>query len=73
MRKYLDPVVKTDQCAQYVDDIRIAANDAADLTRKMQAVFKWNLKALLKLTFEKGLFGVREVEFLGGTISAEGI
>ena len=27
MREYLDPVVKADQCAQYVDDIGIAANE----------------------------------------------
>ena len=28
MCEYLDPVVKADQCSQYVDDIRIAANNA---------------------------------------------
>ena len=28
MREYSDPVVKADQCAQYVDDIGIAANNA---------------------------------------------
>ena len=28
MREYLDKVKKTDQCAQYVDDIGNAANDA---------------------------------------------
>ena len=33
MREYLDPVVKADQCVQYVDDIGIAANNATDLTR----------------------------------------
>ena len=33
MREYLDTVVKADQCAQYVDDIGIAANNATDLTR----------------------------------------
>ena len=33
MREYLDPVVKADQCAQYVDDIGNAANNATDLTR----------------------------------------
>ena len=33
MREYLDSVVKADQCAQYVDDIGIAANNATDLTR----------------------------------------
>ena len=32
MREYLDTVVKADQCAQYVDDIGIAANNATDLT-----------------------------------------
>ena len=31
--KYLDPVVKADQYAQYVDDIGIAANIAMDLAR----------------------------------------
>ena len=35
MREYLDPVVKADQCAQYVDDIGIAANNATDLTRNI--------------------------------------
>ena len=40
MRKYLDPVVKADQCAQYVDDIGIAANIDTDLTRNIRAFFK---------------------------------
>ena len=40
MREYLDPVVKTDQCAQYVEDIGIAANNATDLTWNIRAVFK---------------------------------
>ena len=39
MREYLDPVVTADQCAQYVDDIGIAANNATDLTRNIRAVF----------------------------------
>ena len=73
MREYLDPVVKADQCAQYVDDIGIAANNATDLTRNIRAVFKCIRKAGLKLTIEKCHFGVRQVEFLGRTISPEGI
>ena len=40
MREYLNPVVKADQCAQYVDDIGIAANNATDLTQNNRAVFK---------------------------------
>ena len=39
MREYLDPVVKAGQCAQYVDDIGIAATNATDLTRNTRAVF----------------------------------
>ena len=73
MREYLDPVVKADQCAQYVDDIGIAAINATDLTRNIRAVFKWIRQAVLKLTVEKCLFGVRQVEFQGRTISPEGI
>ena len=73
MREYLDPVVKADQCAQYVDDIGIAANNATDLTRNIRAVFKCIRQAGLKLTIEKCLFGVRQVEFLVRTIPSEGV
>ena len=72
MRKYLDPVVKADQYAQHVDDIGMAANNATDLTRNTRAVFKYFGQAGLKLTIEKCYFGVRQVEFLGRTLSPEG-
>ena len=72
MREYLDPVIKADQCAQYVDDIGIAARNATDFTRNIRAVFKSIRQAGLKLTIEKCHFGVRQVEFLGRTISPEG-
>ena len=68
MREYLDSVVKADQCAQYVDDIGIATNNATDLTRNIRAVFKCIRQAGLKQDE-----GVRQVEFLGITISPEGI
>ena len=73
MREYFDPVVKAEQCAQYVDDIGIAANNSTDLTRNIRAVFKCIRQAGLKLTIEKCHLGVRQVEFLGRTISPEGI
>ena len=73
LREYLDPVDKADQCAQFVDDIGIAANNATDLARNIRAVFKCSRQAGLKLTIEKCHFGVRQVEFLGRTISPEGI
>ena len=73
MREYLDPVVKADQCAEYLDDIGIATNKATDPTRNIRAVFKCIRQARLKLTIDKCLFGVRQVEFLGRTISPNGI
>ena len=48
VREYLDPVVKADQCAQYVEFIGIAANNAAGLTRNIRAVFQSFRKAGLK-------------------------
>ena len=56
-----------------MDDIGIAANNATDLTRNIRAVFKCIWQAGLKLRIEKCHFGVRQVEFLGRTISSEGI
>ena len=73
MREYLDPFVKADQCVQYVADIRIAANNATELTRNIRAVFKCIRQAGLKLMIEKCHFGVRQVEFLGRTIRSEGL
>ena len=73
MPEYLDPVVKADQCAQYVDDFGIAANNATDLTRNIRAVFQCIRNAGCKLTVKKSHFGVRQVEFLGRTISSEGV
>ena len=71
MREYLDPVVKADQCIQYLVAIGIAANNATDLTRNIRAVFKCIRQAQLKLTIEKCHFAVRQVELLGRTISSE--
>ena len=73
MREYSHPVVKADQCAQYVDDIGIAANNATDLTQNIRAVFQCVYNARLKLIIEKCHFGVRQVEFLWRTISFEGV
>ena len=62
--QYLDPVIKADQCAQYVDDIGIAANTPEQLIKNLQAVFQCLRKAGLKLSMAKCHFGVQEVDFL---------
>ena len=56
-----------------MDDIGIAANNATDLTRNIRAVFRCVRRAGLKLTIENCHYGVRPIEFPGGTISPEEI
>ena len=73
MRENLDKVIKTDQWAQYVDDIGIAANSVTQLIRNIRAVFECIRQAGLKLSIDKFHFGVTEVEFLGRTITPQGI
>ena len=73
IRKYLDPVIKVDQCAQYVDNIGIVANTPQQLIKNLQAVFKCLRKAGLKLSMAKCHFGVQEVDFLGRTITTNGV
>ena len=73
IREYLDKVIKADQCAQYVDDIGIAANSVTQLIRNFRAVFECIRQAGLILSIDKCHFGVTEVEFLGRTITPQGI
>ena len=73
MREKLDKVIKADKCAQYVDDIGVAANNIDDLKRNLKAVFQGLREAGLRLTMHKCQFGAEQVEFLGRTISAKGI
>ena len=53
MREYLDKVIKADQCAQYVDDICISANDADHLIA--------NLRATSNASRRQALFHFRNV------------
>ena len=73
IRKYLDPVIKADQCAQYVDDTGIAANTPQQLIKSLRAVFQCLRKAGLRLSMAKCHFGVQEVDFFGRTIITKGV
>ena len=52
-REYLDPLIKAEQCAQYVDDIGIAANNPEQLIKYLRAVLQCLRKAGLKLSMAK--------------------
>ena len=73
MREYLDRVIKADQCAQYVDDIGVAATDANQLIVNLRATFQCIREAGLKLSMHKCHFGATEIDFLGRTITPEGV
>ena len=73
MREYLDRAIKADQCAQYVDDIGIAANDAKQICANIRTVFECIRNPGLKLTMSKCHFGVKQVDFLGRTITPTGV
>ena len=69
----MDPVVKADQFAQYVDHIEIAGNNETDFIRNTREVFQCIRHEKLKLAIEKCRFRVRQFEFLVRPISPEGI
>ena len=73
IRGYLGPVIKADQCAQYVDDIGIAAKTPQQLIKNLRAFFQCLRKAGLKLSMAKCHFGVQEVHFLERTITTKGV
>ena len=61
MREYLDKVIKADQCAQYVDEFGIAANDADHLIPNLRAKFKCIQEAGLKLTMQNVILVPRKL------------
>ena len=73
IREYLDPVIKADQSAQYVDDIGIAAKTPEQFKNDLRAVFQCLRKAGLKLSMTNSHFGVQEVDFLGRTTTTNGV
>ena len=73
MREYLDPVIREDQYAQYVGNIGIDANSPEQLTTKLRAVYKCIQNAGLKLCTAKCHFGLKEVDFLGRTITPNSV
>ena len=73
MREYLDKVIKADLCAQFVDDIGLAANDADNLMTNLRATFKCIQEAGAKLKMHKCHFNATEIDFLGQTSTAQGV
>ena len=67
--EYLDPSVEADWCAQYVDDIGVAALTASELNKNLDLAFKQIQEAGLKTSIGKCQFGKLSIEILGETIA----
>ena len=72
-RENLDPVIKADQCAQYVDAIGIAANTTQQLIKNLRADFQCLKNAGPKLSMAKCQFRVQKLDFRGRTIITKGV
>ena len=60
IREYLDPVIKAYRCAQYVDDIGIAANTPEQLIKKLRAVFQCCGKLALNSAWLNAILGYKK-------------
>ena len=65
--------MKADKCAQYIDDIGIAAHNVEELLSNIEAVFQQIQKAGLKLSMSKCAFGHPQIDFLGRSIISKGV
>ena len=70
IRDYIDPVIKADQCALYVDE---AAITLQQLIKNLRAVFQCLKKTGPTLSMAQCQFKVKEVDFLGRIITTKGV
>ena len=73
MRKYLDPCIAAGRCFQYVDDVGSASHTAEEMVENLEEIFKCIDKSGLRLTIKKCEFGLGKINFLGNTITKQGI
>lgn len=73
MRKHMDPCIATNKCFQYVDDIGTAVHTAKELLENLRAIFECIRQAGVRLSIEKCQIGVPRIEFLGSTITSQGM
>ena len=66
-------MVKANQCAQYVDYIRIATNDAAQHVNNLRPTFQCIRSGSLEITMHKCHFRANKIDLLGRSITPEGV
>ena len=68
MRKYLE-----DKCFQYLDDLGTAAHSFGKLLTNLRSIFECIRESWLKLTINKCEFPLSDIQFLGSSITTEGM
>lgn len=62
-----------DGCVNYIDDILIFGNNKSQLDKRTQAVLHRLKESNITLNNDKCMYGEEKIQFLGHTLSAEGI
>ena len=73
IRRYLDENIAADECTQYVDDIATGSYTVEQHLHNLIGIFESIKKAGLKLSMSKCEFGVKEIKYLGQSITSEGM
>ena len=73
MRQQLDKCILADQCFQYVDDVGTASHTPSEMLINLRSLFECIRSSGLKLSPSKCVFGMASVQFLGSTITSQGM
>jgi hypothetical protein len=73
-QRYIHQVLADlDFCFAYIDDVLISSNSEEEHQEHLQAVLKRFQEHGMKINGEKSVFGVTEIEFLGFSITKDGM
>ena len=71
--KHLEACVANDQCFVYFDDLGSGTYDGIKLLENLDEIFKSIVRSGFKLSMEKCQFGISQIQFLGHTITENGL
>ena len=71
--KHLHPCVASDKCFVYFDDLGSGALDGNALIENLEQIFQKISELCFKLSIDKCEFGIPEIQFLGHTITGDGL
>jgi hypothetical protein len=73
VREKLGPVIAADRAFSYMDDITSAANGFAELLGNLRELFSHLRDSGLKLSVDKCQIGLEKIDFLGSSMTSQGI